>query len=172
MKLSCTENCWLNCSAFTRLVVVVVIVIVVIVIFVTISGISCARNQAPHHKDLCSPGTQRQTYEHPLSSSWVTGRAHCYRRGAAGVATIIAMIMMDMTNDCLIARAPTHTNEHISSHNVVRRTCCYRVTNLWFIVGKEVSRLGLSELCNTAECNCPILNYINSHFRCIRNHRK
>ena len=33
----------------------------------------------------------------------VTVRAHCYRRGAAGVATIIAMIMMDMTDDCLIA---------------------------------------------------------------------
>jgi hypothetical protein len=46
--------------------VVVVVVVVVIVIVVVMSGISSSRNQAPHHKDLCNPGTWRQTYEHPV----------------------------------------------------------------------------------------------------------
>jgi len=38
-------------------VIVVVVVVVVIVIVVIMSGISSARNQKPHHKDLCNPGT-------------------------------------------------------------------------------------------------------------------
>jgi hypothetical protein len=56
-------------------VVVVVVVVVVIVIVVIMSGISSARNQAPHHKDLWSPGTKRHTCEYPLS------RSLSYRQG-------------------------------------------------------------------------------------------
>ena len=79
---------------------------------------------------------------------------------AAGAATTIAMVMIDMTNDCLIAWAPAHTNEHITSvAYVLRRPCCYRVRNLWFIAARKSPGLVCQELCNIAECKCRILTY-------------
>jgi len=70
------------------------------------------------------------------------------------------MVMIDMTNDCLIAWAPAHTNEHITSvAYVLRRPCCYRVRNLWFIAARKSPGLVCQELCNIAECKCRILTY-------------